>query len=35
MRERVELYGGLLDAGPRDGGWRVRAWLPLHAGAPT
>jgi signal transduction histidine kinase len=35
MRERVELYGGLLDAGPRDGGWRVRAWLPLHAGTPT
>lgn len=35
MRERVELYGGLLDAGERDGGWRVHAWLPLTAGSPT
>ena len=30
MRERVRLYGGELDAGPaQDGGWRVRATLPL------
>jgi signal transduction histidine kinase len=30
MRERVSLYGGQLDAGPRaEGGWRVRAELPL------
>lgn len=30
MLERVELYGGVLVAGPGDdGGWRVRAVLPL------
>lgn len=30
MRERVSLYGGQLSAGPRaEGGWRVRAELPL------
>jgi signal transduction histidine kinase len=30
MRERVEALGGVLDAGPAgDGGWRVRARLPL------
>jgi signal transduction histidine kinase len=29
MRERIEAYGGTLDAGPTpDGGWRVRAVLP-------
>jgi signal transduction histidine kinase len=29
MRERVELYGGTLRAGPSaDGGWSVEAWLP-------
>jgi signal transduction histidine kinase len=32
MRERVALYRGRLDAGPRDGGgFRVRAHLPLGA----
>jgi signal transduction histidine kinase len=31
LRERVELYGGGLDAGPRPGGgWRVRATIPLE-----
>lgn len=30
MRERAESVGGTLEAGPRpDGGFRVRAWLPL------
>ncbi len=30
MRERVEALGGVLDAGPQDGGgWRVHARLPL------
>jgi signal transduction histidine kinase len=28
MRERAELLGGSLEAGPRDGGFRVRLWLP-------
>jgi signal transduction histidine kinase len=31
LRERVGLYGGGLDAGPRPGGgWRVRATIPLE-----
>jgi signal transduction histidine kinase len=30
MRERAELLGGQLTAGPRtEGGFRVSAWLPL------
>jgi signal transduction histidine kinase len=30
MRERVHVYGGELDAGPRpEGGFRLRARLPV------
>jgi signal transduction histidine kinase len=29
LRERVDLAGGTLEAGPTPaGGWRVRAWFP-------
>jgi signal transduction histidine kinase len=32
LRERVSLYGGAFDAGPRPaGGWRVTARLPMDA----
>ncbi|HEY7271401.1 MAG TPA: ATP-binding protein, partial [Actinoplanes sp.] len=31
MRERVEVLGGELEAGPADGGWRVRTVLPEPA----
>ncbi len=31
MRERVQLYGGSLDVGPREaGGFAVRARIPLE-----
>ncbi|MEI8408085.1 MULTISPECIES: sensor histidine kinase [unclassified Kribbella] len=33
LRERVQLAGGRLSAGPtRDGGWQVEAWLPWPDG---
>jgi signal transduction histidine kinase len=28
MRERVELLGGTLVAGPHEGGWKVEAEVP-------
>ncbi|HEX3490192.1 MAG TPA: histidine kinase [Streptosporangiaceae bacterium] len=32
LRERVAVYGGQLDAGPRpDGGWQVRARFPVDS----
>lgn len=33
MRERAALWGGRLEAGRSDGGWEVRAWLPVEASA--
>ena len=36
MRERVELFGGTLDVGPRPGGgFQVRAVLPVTAAVPA
>ena len=33
MRERVRLYGGRLESGPRpDGGYVVRAFVPIGSG---
>ena len=31
MNERVSLYGGKLATGTVDGGFEVRAEIPLHA----
>jgi signal transduction histidine kinase len=34
LRERIAIYGGSLDVGPRaGGGWRVRATIPLEPAA--
>ncbi len=34
MKERIAVFGGLLEAGPRPGGgYAVRAWLPIGADA--
>ncbi|MDT8911649.1 histidine kinase [Amycolatopsis sp. PS_44_ISF1] len=35
LGERVEVAGGTLTAGPADGGWRVRALLPLTPALPS
>jgi signal transduction histidine kinase len=35
MRERVALFGGTLEAGPTEGGFRVVARLPLDGPAPA
>jgi signal transduction histidine kinase len=36
MRERVNLYGGTLEAGPHPGGgFSVRARLPFREGQPA
>lgn len=32
MRQRVELLGGVIDAGPTRDGWSVCAEIPLHEG---
>ncbi|MEU4551809.1 sensor histidine kinase [Micromonospora violae] len=35
MRERVEVLGGRLEAGPSGSGWRVRTVLPASAAEPS
>jgi len=35
MRERVHLYGGHIEAGPTDIGWRITAVLPAPTTPPT
>jgi signal transduction histidine kinase len=35
MRERVEVLGGHLEAGPTGAGWRVRTVLPAAATGPA
>ncbi|WP_435068047.1 sensor histidine kinase [Amycolatopsis thermoflava] len=35
LRERVDLVGGTLEAGPHGDGWRVRALIPAETSAPV
>lgn len=35
MRERAELLGGRLEAGPTEKGFRVRAWIPAPTTLPS
>jgi signal transduction histidine kinase len=35
MKERVQLYGGRLEAGSRGRDWLVHAWLPLAERSPV
>jgi signal transduction histidine kinase len=35
MRERAAVYGGVVEAGPGAGGWRVRTTLPLSSVGTT
>jgi signal transduction histidine kinase len=35
MRQRVELLGGVIDAGPCRDGWSVRAEIPLTGDEPS
>ncbi|MDP8908861.1 MAG: histidine kinase, dimerization and phosphoacceptor region, partial [Chloroflexota bacterium] len=34
MRERVAIYGGVFESGRQNGGYVVRAWLPLDPSRP-
>jgi signal transduction histidine kinase len=34
MRQRVELLGGVIDAGPSREGWSVRAEIPITDSSP-
>jgi hypothetical protein len=34
MRQRAELFGGIIDAGPSQQGWSVRAEIPLTHPSP-
>ncbi|MEV5297672.1 sensor histidine kinase [Amycolatopsis methanolica] len=35
LRDRVDLVGGTLEAGPHGDGWRVRALIPVETSAPV
>jgi signal transduction histidine kinase len=34
MRERVELFGGTVEAGAAERGWRVHVMIPSREGQP-